>query len=65
MEEKKAAAPVGRPPAPVGWYAYLAVMLAFNALIWVTPLLGAAGSPLAPPLYAAFSFTCHQLDSRS
>lgn len=59
------AASATKPPTPVGWYVYLVVMLLFNALIWATPLLSAAQSPYAQPMYTAFSYTCHQLDSRS
>lgn len=52
-------------PNPKGWYIYLAIMILFNALIFASPLLLASGSTLAIPTYAAFKFTCHQLDSRS
>ncbi len=40
-------------------------MLVFNFLIFATPLLAMAHSPLAGPLYTGFAATCHQLDSRS
>ena len=48
-----------------GWRLYMLVMLFFNLLIWIGPVLLAANSPFATPYYTAFSFTCHQLDSRS
>ena len=48
-----------------GWQAYMLLMLAFNAIIWVGPVLQMAHSPLAEPLYAGLGYTCHQLDSRS
>ncbi len=73
MDEKKVSAPhagqtsssMAKPPTPLGWYVYLAAMLLFNALIGATPLLAAANSPYAAPMYTAFGYTCHQLDSRS
>lgn len=48
-----------------GWRLYMLVMLFFNLLIFIGPVLLAANLPLAAPYYAAFGFTCHQLDSRS
>lgn len=48
-----------------GWRLYMLVMLFFNLLIWIGPVLLAANLPVAAPYYAAFGFTCHQLDSRS
>ena len=41
------------------------VMLFFNLLIWIGPVLLASSPSIAAPYYTAFSFTCHQLDSRS
>ncbi len=41
------------------------VMLFFNLLIFAGPVLLAVNTPLAASYYTAFSFTCHQLDSRS
>ncbi len=48
-----------------GWLAYMGLLLAFNLLIWLSPFVAMSDSPLAPPLYEALHFTCHQLDSRS
>jgi len=48
-----------------GWLAFMLVMLAFNAVIWIGPFLQMANSPLAQPLYQGLGYTCHQLDSRS
>jgi len=48
-----------------GWQAYMLLMLAFNAVIWIEPLLEMAQSPISGPLYVGLGFTCHQLDSRS
>ena len=45
--------------------AYIAFMLVFNLLIWVTPLLAMFQNPLAGPLYSLFGLTCHQLPERS
>jgi uncharacterized membrane protein len=45
--------------------AYIAFMLAFNLLIWATPLLAMSRNPLASPLYSFFGLTCHQLPERS
>ncbi|MCL6088957.1 MAG: DUF2085 domain-containing protein [Candidatus Marsarchaeota archaeon] len=48
-----------------GWLAYMAALLLFNLLIWSGPFLSMSNSPLAPPLYDALHYTCHQMDSRS
>jgi len=45
--------------------AYIAFMLAFNLLIWATPLLAMSQIPLADTLYSLFGLTCHQLPERS
>jgi len=45
--------------------AYILFMLAFNLLIWITPLLAMSNSPLVGPLYAGFGLICHQLPERS
>jgi len=45
--------------------AYIALMLAFNLLIWVTPLLAMSQNPLAGTLYSLFGLACHQLPERS
>ncbi len=48
-----------------GWRLYMLIMLIFNLLIWAGPVLLIANPNIANPYYAAFGFTCHQLDSRS
>jgi len=51
---------------PYSWWLYLAAMLIFNILIFAPPVLLANGyNDIAEPAYFAWSFTCHQLDSRS
>ncbi|MFA5108158.1 MAG: DUF2085 domain-containing protein [Candidatus Micrarchaeia archaeon] len=51
---------------PYGWIIYLICMLAINALIFMPPLLVANEQEnLASSAYFAWSFTCHQLDTRS
>jgi uncharacterized membrane protein len=40
-------------------------MFILMGLITITPLMAASNSDLAPAMYMAFGFTCHQLDSRS
>ena len=51
---------------PYGLLFYLSIMFLFNLLIFAPPLLLASGNTeLAEPLYFGFSFTCHQLDTRS
>jgi len=45
--------------------AYMLLMALWCALIIATPLLLAGGSPVAQPMYYGFSYTCHQLNSRS
>ena len=55
-------------PASLPYVLFLAALLAFNALIFATPLLasgGDEGQSLAHSLHMAFSPTCHQLTSRS
>lgn len=46
------------------YFLFLAALLAFNGLIFITPYLALQGYD-AGGLYSAFSITCHQLTSRS
>ena len=46
-------------------YYYLGVVLAFNILIWITPVLAIYGSQFSAPLYSFFSLFCHQMFERS
>lgn len=45
--------------------AYILIMLAFNLLIWITPLLAMSNNPFVGPIYAAFKLICNQLSERS
>ncbi len=57
--------PFGPAGRPYGWWLYLAAMVAFLGLIFVTPFLEQAGSPAGSVLYESFHYFSHQLDSRS
>ena len=47
------------------YFIFLAVMLVFNGMIFVTPVLAQMNDPNAGALYAVFGPTCHQLTHRS
>ena len=44
---------------------FLAALLLFNGLIFLTPILAMQAGSSTGVLYAAFSPTCHQLTERS
>ncbi len=47
------------------YFAVLLLSIVWCALILATPFLLIEKSPLAQPMYSGFSYTCHQLNSRS
>ena len=47
------------------YFALLALLLGFNALIFYTAYLESKGDPAGETLHAMFASTCHQLTSRS
>lgn len=52
-------------PFPAGWALYMAGMTLFALLLIAPPLLMPASPAIAGPMYAAWGYTCHQLDARS
>ncbi len=50
---------------PKPWHFYMSALTIFNLLIFATPLLVIYAEPAGNFLFTAFSYTCHQLASRS